>query len=262
MEIFYLELQEIAAAEIPIVKNMYIMRKKLIDYEAQKSELTDILNNVANQSDTSDADNQTLRINRKAVVNSNQVTPIKKNQNGNNKSLRNINEGIISETEPDVTCFPQTPIERSYLKKLFGIQTPSPLTKHFIVEDKVCRRISLAVHLHTVLEHGGVDYLHKNRVTDDDFRSILDLTGPYSKWRLLKGYSVLQLKTIWRNLTKSDNPLNGDKATGFENKDRLHDATELHCPFSHCKKGLFAPLRGIKETKLQTIAYSFSLSGD
>ena len=239
--IFYLELKEIAAAEIPIMKNMYIMRQKLIEYETQKSELTDILNKVANQSDTTDANNQNLRINKKAVENSNQVTPIKEDHNGIKKSLRNGNAGIRSEIEPDVTCFPQTPIERSYLKKLFGIQTPSPLTKHFIVEDKDCRRISLAVHLYTELEHGGVDYLHKNRVTDDDFRSILVLTGPDSKWRLLKGYSVLQMKTIWRNLTKSDNPLNGDKATGFENKDRLHDATELHCPFGHCKKGLFAP---------------------
>ena len=145
----------------------------------------------------------------------------------------------ISESD---TCFPQTPKQRDYLFKKFGMSTPSPLIKQTRITEEELRRFSVAVHLWAERSQRGVQILQDVRLTDKHFREILGFAGPGSKWNLLKGRSILQYKSMWRNIAQGRHYYRGHPETGYETDSKVHEPSSPFCPFDHCKKGIMSPI--------------------
>ena len=145
-------------------------------------------------------------------------------------------------SKSDNFFLPQTPKERKYLREKFGLDTPSPLTKRFVVHKDDKKRISLAVHLWAHYKKGELAYLYEKRLTDEDFRDILAFAGMSSKWKLLKMWTIPQLKAVWRNSQKDTDQFSGHHETGFEDLSCVHKAESLYCPYNHCSTGLFDPM--------------------
>ena len=138
---------------------------------------------------------------------------------------------------------PQTPKDRKYFLDKFGINTPSPLMKRTKFKEKDLKRFSLAVHHWADVNHGGIEFLRKTKLTDQHFRSILAFAGPNSEIKLIKGWSALQMKSMWRNLGKRSMPMYGNQETGFENVFGFHSPELPYCPFAHCTNPLIVKLK-------------------
>ena len=67
-------------------------------------------------------------------------------------------------SKSDNFFLPQTPKERKYLREKFGLDTPSPLTKRFVVHKDDKKRISLAVHLWAHYMKGELAYLYEKKI--------------------------------------------------------------------------------------------------
>ena len=135
-----------------------------------------------------------------------------------------------------------TPNKRKRLMKSLDLTTPSPLVKKSHVNEKEMKRMSVAVHLWAERKMGGVHYLQNNRLRDSEFEDILVFTGPASKWKLMKGRTLAQLRSLWRNSFGGKHSYRGDKKTGFENEFQRHAPNDQFCPFGHCNSGIMSQM--------------------
>ena len=125
-----------------------------------------------------------------------------------------------------------TPKQRKNLFQLFGIV--SPFLRAKLPTEEEVRRFSLAVHLWAGKMQGSVGFLLENRLNDRHFKDIMVFAGPSSKWKLIPDRSTTQYKNLWQNAFKGGEYFHGDKETGFEGKNKIHEASLSTCPFGHC----------------------------
>ena len=135
-----------------------------------------------------------------------------------------------------------TPIKRRRLLESFGLSTPSPLVKKSKISKIEMKQISVAVHLWAERKMGGTKFLQRSRLDNSHFEDILKFTGPESKWKLMKGRTLPQLRSLWRNTTGGQNIYRGHRKTGYENEDRIHIPSGPFCPFGHCVSGIMSPM--------------------
>ena len=148
-----------------------------------------------------------------------------------------INTPINKEPTDEVT-----PNKRRRLMEYLDLTTPSPLVTKAHVNEKEMKRMSVAVHLWAERKMGGVHYLQTSRLRDSEFEDILVFTGPSSKWKLMKGRTLAQLRSLWRNSFGGKHSYRGDKKTGFENEFQRHAPNDQFCPFGHCNSGIMSQM--------------------
>ena len=115
-------------------------------------------------------------------------------------------------------------------------RSPMSLTKKATFTD--LQQVNAGIHLWCERRKGGVMYMMKNRLTDEDFMDVLEFVGPDSDFNMIGPYTASQLKGLWRNSRGLKDPYRGHHLTGFENENHLHVASELYCPFHFCSNGL------------------------
>ena len=135
-----------------------------------------------------------------------------------------------------------TPNKRRRLLESFGLNTPSPLVKKSQISEIEMKQISVAVHLWAERKMGGTKFLQSSRLNNSHFEDILKFTGPESKWKLMKGRTLPQLRSLWRNTTGGKHLYRGHMKTGFENEDNIHIPSDPFCPFGHCVSGIMSPM--------------------
>ena len=135
-----------------------------------------------------------------------------------------------------------TPSKRRKLMETMGLNTPSPMIKMSNISEMDMKRISVSVHLWAERKMGGVQFLQTTRLNDSHFEDILKFTGPGSKWNTMKGRTIKQFRSLWRNNFGGKKFYRGQKKTGFENEFGLHVPFDLVCPFGHCSSGLMSPM--------------------
>ena len=135
-----------------------------------------------------------------------------------------------------------TPNKRKHLLDAFNLKTPSPLIKRSEATEKEMKQISVSVHLWAERKMGGVSFLQRARLNDDDFEDILQFTGSNSKWNLMKSRTLPQLRKLWRNTLKGKQYYRGHIETGFETELKVHSPAEPYCPFGHCSSGFLSPM--------------------
>ena len=135
-----------------------------------------------------------------------------------------------------------TPNKRKKFMESLDLTTPSPLIRNTNLNEREMKRMSVAVHLWAERKMAGVQYLHTNRLKDSQFEDILEFTGPTSKWKLMKGRTLAQLRSLWRNSFGGKHFHRGHKKTGFENEFQRHVPSDPFCPFGHCSSGLMSPM--------------------
>ena len=135
-----------------------------------------------------------------------------------------------------------TPKKRRKLLETFGLSTPSPLSKMSSIKEIDMKRMSVAVHLWAERKMGGVEYLQTNRLNDEHFEDIMKFTGPGSKWKLIKGWTIKQFKSLWRNTSRGKQYHRGHHKTGFENEMQVHLPRDPYCPYGYCSTGVMCPL--------------------
>ena len=167
---------------------------------------------------------------------------------------------IQSYNEPCDNSF-QTPKKRDMLLSKFPIRTPSPLINLSKVTENEMRSFSIAVHVWAD-EYGGTNSLQQMRLTEEHFKEIVKLVGPGTRYNLLKGRSVLQYKSLWRNFAKSKQYFRGHPDTGFETKMKRHSSLKAFCPFEHCTSGTQSPLNPLEVDLLMTPKRAISDKGD
>ena len=133
-----------------------------------------------------------------------------------------------------------SPKQRERLLSKFGMRTPSPLRRRTIPTEEELRRFSVAVHLWAERTSGSIKTLYNMRLTDKNFKEILQFAGPNSEWNLLKDRSILQYKSMWRNSVKTRHTYRGHPNTGFETEFKVHGPSSPYCPFGHCKSGIIS----------------------
>ena len=99
------------------------------------------------------------------------------------------------------------------------------------------KRISAGIHFWAESTKGGTSILHRYRLKDTDFQSIIDFAGPESCYKIIKHRSSFQLKQIWRNIAKSEQYFRGHPETGYEAMNKFHHPSSQYCPFQHCQAG-------------------------
>ena len=112
----------------------------------------------------------------------------------------------------------------------FDIQTPSPFSKLTKITEEDMKIISITIHLWAEKKFGGIKLLQEVRLTENHFQEIIFLAGPGSKYNIMKHKSIVQLKNLWRNNTKSKKYFRGHPETGFETDKKLHGSS---CQFAH-----------------------------
>ena len=149
----------------------------------------------------------------------------------------------IYERDLEVTADDEpTPNKRRKLLETFGLSTPSPLVKKSHATEIEMKQISVAVHLWAERKMGGIKFLQSSRLNDSDFEDILKFTGPESKCKLMKGRTLPQLRSLWRNTVGGKHFYRGHNKTGFENEHRVHFPSDPFCPFGHCNSGIMSPM--------------------
>ena len=116
-----------------------------------------------------------------------------------------------------------TPIKRRKLLETVGLITPTPLGKSSKIKEVDMKQISVAIHIWAERKMGGIKFLQNVRLEDSHFEDILKFTGPESKWSLMKGRTLQQLRSLWRNSLGGKHYYRGNKKTGFENEYQRHD---------------------------------------
>ena len=164
------------------------------------------------------------------------------NKTDENKEMnkRNENEEIEEKENSEEIPKPQndsisktnTPQQRKSLFQVFGII--SPFIRQKVPTEEEARRFSLAVHLWAEKVQGSVKFLQQKTLTERNFKDILIFAGPNSKWKLIPERTFLQLKNIWQNAVKGEHYFHGDRDTGFEAQNKLHEPSMIFCPFGHC----------------------------
>ena len=143
-------------------------------------------------------------------------------------------------------------VGRLDIEKIRGNQTPltkpfhsihrqnlvSPFTPKSKVKFEEAERFNAAVHTWSLHRKGGVAYLHKNSLVEEDFKDLLEYCGPGSSLNILEGYSIDFLRGLWRNSTSEKDRFRGHPDTGYENSQHLHETSEMFCPFMFCETGL------------------------
>ena len=135
-----------------------------------------------------------------------------------------------------------TPNKRRLVLETVGLTSPSPLIKSSKVTEMDMKRLSVSVHLWAGRKMGGVQFLQMTRLTDAHFEDILTFAGPESKWKLMKGRTVRQVKSMWRNTYGGKHYHRGHQKTGFENEFQRHISSKEFCPFGHCSDGIMSPM--------------------
>ena len=148
--------------------------------------------------------------------------------------------------EPETNSCKETPQKRKELFEKFGIKTPSPLIKLSKVTEEEMKQLSIAIHLWAENKYGSVKSLEQVRLKENNFKEVLDFAGPGTRYNLLKGRSVLQYKSLWRNSAQSKHSFRGHPQSGFENEEGHHDPSSQFCPFEHCKTGIFGPINPLE----------------
>ena len=160
-------------------------------------------------------------------------------------------------------CLTNTPQQRTKLMSKFDIKTPSPFKKLTKITEEDMKRLSIAIHLWAENKFGGIKMLQEVRLTENNFQEILSLAGPGSKYNIMKHKSIVQLKNLWRNNTKSKKYFRGHPETGFETVNKLHSSSCQFCPFEHYKSGILGSLSPLEtdmvlltpKTRKDTVVY-------
>ena len=266
--IYYLQLPKLEPIDIKILKNVLEMRAKHEEWEAERDQLDLELNKIDNKIDkmqikkrkigkvetqrrlrskTSKSSDETTETELESAQAKSKDTPETKQHKIHDRRTSSQDEVFIrpddfQDMNPLDTGLPQTPKQRYHLFKKFGMSTPSPLRKQTKVSKEEMKMFSFAVHLWAERQSGGVSILHRIRLTDKHFREILSFAGTGSRWNLLKSRSILQYKSMWRNMSKGRHSYNGHPETGFETETRVHDSSSQFCPFRHCQSGIMSQL--------------------
>ena len=132
----------------------------------------------------------------------------------------------------------RTPEKRIRIMGAVPVSTPSPLIPGKTVSYEDLQSVQAAIHVWAVRERGGIQFLLTNRLTIQDFEEIIHYAGPGSELNILKGWSPQQLRGIWRNSQHKKDPFRGHPQTGSENAKKVHESSDLYCPFQFCKTGL------------------------
>ena len=104
------------------------------------------------------------------------------------------------------------------------------------------RRASFATHFWAENYKGGVKYLLKNPLSDDNFKQVLLLCGPDSKWKILdETFTYLQLKGIWNNASRDARECCGSRDTGFV-LNGVHCNSLMYCPMEHCNREMLGKM--------------------
>ena len=121
-----------------------------------------------------------------------------------------ISEAFCEDETDDQTCdheinqcLTNTPQQRTKLMSKFDLKTPSPFRKLTKITEEDMKIISITIHLWAENKFGGIKMLQEVRLTENHFQEILSLAGPGSKYNIMKHKSIVQLKNLWRNNTKS-----------------------------------------------------------
>ena len=135
-----------------------------------------------------------------------------------------------------------TPNKRKKMLEAFDLKTPSPLIRRSQISETEMKQLSVSVHLWADRKMGGVSFLHKARLNDNDFEDILQFAGSNSKWNLMKSRTLPQLRKLWRNTPGGNQFYRGHRETGFETELQVHSPAEPYCPFGHCSSGFMSPM--------------------